>query len=167
MLAAAPKRRGPVLCDPAWGRRRWWLGLAAVAVAATGFTAARFLTQADARTHAPVVRPVFRVLTVGSAVSMPEAAPYLGLSYLPAPAGDPQGTLPGLPVAEVAPHSPAAAAGLRSGDLLLAINGGPVARAAPILELLRSYQPGQTVTLTVSRGGEQWDVSATLTASPR
>ena len=97
----------------------------------------------------------------------PAPAPYLGLSYLPVPAGDSTAGMPGLLITEAAPHSPGAAAGLRSGDMLLAVNGMAVERGTPILELLRSHQAGDTVTLTISRSGEQWDVSVLLGSSPR
>ncbi|MCX6024574.1 MAG: PDZ domain-containing protein [Chloroflexi bacterium] len=149
--------------------RRWrrWSVAAAAAAAAAGLTATHLLTQADPPMLSPRERPVYRVMAVGSAAMTPAPAPYLGLSYLPVPAADPTAAMPGLLITEAAPHSPGDTAGLRSGDLLLAINGVAVERGTPILDLLRSYRAGDTVTLTVSHGGEQWDVSVPLGTSPR
>ena len=72
----------------------------------------------------------------------------------------------GVVVADVASLSPAAEAGLRPGDVLLAVNGEPVhARFSEDLPAVRKYvadlPPGQPVTLTISRGDEE--VSLTMT----
>jgi two-component system NtrC family sensor kinase len=57
----------------------------------------------------------------------------------------------GVVASEVAPDSPAAAAGVRAGDVLLAIDGRPVDRPAEVFDLLHSSQEGQPLRYTVLR----------------
>jgi len=44
--------------------------------------------------------------------------------------------------------------GLRSGDVVLAINNQPASRGADLADLLRSYPSGRPLLVTVTRGGE-------------
>jgi hypothetical protein len=60
---------------------------------------------------------------------------------------------PGLIVAEVLADGPAAAAGLVAGDLILAVDGQPVALPEELLKVIQGYSPGDMVTLTVQKGG--------------
>ncbi len=69
---------------------------------------------------------------------------------------------PGLLVLRVAPDSPAAAAGIVRGDIILAVNGDPVNTMAEATFLLRTLQPGDTVELTVRHGDEERTVEVTL-----
>ncbi|SNU00331.1 putative serine protease PepD [Ruaniaceae bacterium KH17] len=62
----------------------------------------------------------------------------------------------------VNPGGPADQAGIRSGDLILAIDGTPVIGADEAIVTIRSNAPGDTVTLTIERGGAQRDVQLTL-----
>ncbi len=48
------------------------------------------------------------------------------------------------------------------GDWLLAVDGKPVETASDFLAIMDSYKPGQTVTLSIVRNGEQQDVAMTL-----
>ncbi|MCA8926362.1 MAG: PDZ domain-containing protein, partial [Planctomycetes bacterium] len=79
----------------------------------------------------------------------PAAAPaprvYLGLRAAP------QGDLPGILVEELDPDGPAAAAGLRKGDLVTAIDGVKLADMNELGRELGSMEPGQRVSLTVLR----------------
>lgn len=61
---------------------------------------------------------------------------------------DEQGTVT---VAEIAPQSPAAQAGVRKGDLLLALDGRPVASITEVKILMLDKQAGERVTLKVRR----------------
>ncbi len=54
-------------------------------------------------------------------------------------------------IAKVFPNSPAAEAGLRSGDLVVAANGKPLLSPIPLAELL-STTKGASVSLTIRRG---------------
>jgi hypothetical protein len=66
-------------------------------------------------------------------------------------------------VAAVAPESPAAAAGLTSGDRVVAVNGVPAGKImlADVRTWLRA-EPGTRVTLTVERDGVRSDLRVTL-----
>lgn len=63
---------------------------------------------------------------------------------------------PGGPVAvEVAPGSPAAAAGMAPGDVLLAVNGAPVESAAALLDILHASDRDTTLAYTLLRLEQQ------------
>ena len=59
-----------------------------------------------------------------------------------------------LVVTYVYPASPAAAAGLRSGDRLLAIDGAPLSTLGPLYDSVNRGQPGRAVVLSVTREGD-------------
>ena len=59
----------------------------------------------------------------------------------------------GAGVSQVQPGSPAAGAGLNGGDTVLAVNGRPVSNVNQFIATIADYSPGDTVTLTVQRGG--------------
>ncbi len=63
----------------------------------------------------------------------------------------------------VEPNSPAQAAGLRPGDLIVAAQGQPVTRAEALQQVVRATPPGQPVRLTVRRG----DQTLQLAVQPR
>jgi putative serine protease PepD len=86
---------------------------------------------------------------------------YLGVSMGDAPSGQ-DGAL----VQEVASGSPAADAGLQVGDLVTAIDGKPIQNAGEMIAAIRDHQPGDQVTVTVNRDGNQTSVSATLGERP-
>ncbi|MFB9375560.1 S1C family serine protease [Kineococcus gynurae] len=64
----------------------------------------------------------------------------------------------------VQPGGPADEAGLRAGDVILAIDGRAVTEAAELIVDIRARQPGDTVTLTVRRGSGTDEVPVTLAA---
>lgn len=65
-------------------------------------------------------------------------------------------------ITEVLPDSPAAEAGLQVDDVITAVNGDPVDAERTLRERLLAYQPGDTVTLDVLRGGETLTIEVTL-----
>ena len=65
-------------------------------------------------------------------------------------------------VAAVSPNSGAAEAGIQVGDIVTAFDGQPVESASDLMLDVRSKNPGDTVTLTVNRGGKTQDVKVTL-----
>jgi len=76
----------------------------------------------------------------------------------------------GVPVLRVVPGSPAAAAGLQPGDVVLGADGQPVKRTADLLAAVAAKKPGEKVMLQV-RGGAVGSaprgVDLTLAASAR
>jgi putative serine protease PepD len=72
--------------------------------------------------------------------------PYLGVSLREASINQ-----PGAQVQSVAAGSPAAAGGLRAGDLITALSGGTVIGPSQLVDDLAALKPGGKVTLTVVR----------------
>jgi S1-C subfamily serine protease len=61
-------------------------------------------------------------------------------------------------VVEVVDGSPAAKAGLRPEDLIVALDGAPVSSAGDLQRLMTEERIGQTLTVTVVRQGARIDV---------
>ena len=72
----------------------------------------------------------------------------------------------GLLVTSVAPDAPAAEAGLRFGDLIVAVDGVTIQEAGSpdALTALVSGEEGTSVTITVLRDGEEWEAAMTRAA---
>jgi len=62
--------------------------------------------------------------------------------------------------------SPGQQAGLQSGDVIIAVNGQPVASQADLAGQLFAQTPGAKVTLTIVRNGSQQTLTATLGERP-
>ena len=58
--------------------------------------------------------------------------------------------------------SPAAKAGLKDKDIVMAVNGVEVGKAGTLSDLIGEYKPGDTVQLTVIREGNEIAVNVTL-----
>jgi serine protease Do len=72
----------------------------------------------------------------------------------------------GVEVVEVLPGSPAAAAGLRRGAVLLAGGGKPLSSRDDYSTLLAQLAPGDRVTLQVGEGGQTREVNVRATRPP-
>ena len=64
--------------------------------------------------------------------------------------------------APIVPGGPAERAGLEPGDVIVAIDGKPVADSSELIVAIRSRSPGDTITLTVRRDGDERSVKVTL-----
>ncbi|ACO44917.1 S1C family serine protease [Deinococcus deserti] len=106
----------------------------------------------------------FMLLTELSAEDFKEANELLKLGL---------GDTPGAFFTGVTPGSPAAQAGLQAlrydpqgrklaGDVVTAVNGKRIVNFSQFQYAVRSYQPGDTVTLTVLRGSQTLNVKMTL-----
>lgn len=103
--------------------------------------------------------------------------PFLGITYLTidgqvaAEYGLPvqsgafiQNTRTGQPA--VQPGSAAASAGLRDGDIIVAVEGTRLDYNTSLRQLLLRHKPGDTITLTILRDGQERDVTVTLGERP-
>jgi putative serine protease PepD len=84
-------------------------------------------------------------------------------AYLGVQLGDGSG---GATVGQVASGAPAADAGVRSGDVVTAIDGKAVTSADALVNAVDAHKPGDTVTLKVKRGGSTNDVKVKLGTRP-
>ena len=69
----------------------------------------------------------------------------------------------GLVVDYLAPDGPAAAAGVQQNDILKMLNDQILTEPAQLAKLVRSYNEGTTVTLTLLRKGQEQKISVKLT----
>jgi len=115
---------------------------------------------------------------VGFAISMAEALPVLE-QLRAAAAGEPrqEGFFgvsivdrtdggQGAVIREVSDDTPATEAGIRAGDIVIAVDGQPVVGATGLVAAIRDLEPGDEVTVTVLRDGDPHDLTATLTTRP-
>jgi S1-C subfamily serine protease len=95
---------------------------------------------------------------------------YLGLAGTPAALAPPLAAQhdqrTGLRIAQVVPGSPAAAAGLRAGDLLLQAAGQPTTSAQALQKLMLADAIGKPLAITVLRSDALVDVIATPVELP-
>jgi S1-C subfamily serine protease len=111
-------------------------------------------------------RPIAdQLVTSGRAVH-----PFLGIQYAPlTPAIAAQlgvNVQNGIVIGAVVPGSPADNAGLRARDVVTAVDGQQITDESSLAEVLSQHQPGDSVTLTVVRSGQQQNVQATLGTAP-
>jgi 2-alkenal reductase len=96
--------------------------------------------------------------------------PYLGIRYTMIDSAMAiEQNLPvdnGALVAGVEPGTPADRAGLQVDDIITAVDGVSLAQDNSLRYMLTQYQPGDTVELTIQRGGEQLSVSIELGTRP-
>jgi serine protease Do len=98
----------------------------------------------------------------------PRRRPLLGVGLAPARVARRLRQSVGLPdrdgllVRAVDPGSPAAAAGLAEGDLLVAAGGRPLNSVDDLYDVLDGVQPGDSLVVTVVRGVDERDVAIEL-----
>lgn len=68
-------------------------------------------------------------------------------------------------ISEVTPGGPADAAGLLSGDVITGLQGRETSDSTELVVAIRSYAPGESVTVTFERGGQSRTVTLVLGAS--
>ena len=69
-------------------------------------------------------------------------------------------------VAEPQANSPAAKAGIQSGDVIVSVNGTPVHDARELAKRISAMAPGTSIALDVIHGGQQKTVTVTLGTLP-
>ncbi|WP_431999582.1 trypsin-like peptidase domain-containing protein [Streptomyces sioyaensis] len=65
----------------------------------------------------------------------------------------------------VAPGGPAAKAGIKAGDVITEVDGTPVHSGQELIVKIRSHRPGDTLALTLQRGGKERSVRLSLGSS--
>jgi len=94
--------------------------------------------------------------------------PFLGLAMQPIPVPEPAREILSadadevLLVTHVEPKGPAALAGVMVGDVIVAFNEKPVPGMREILDRLRASRIGDTISLTVFRGGAKVDLTVSV-----
>jgi putative serine protease PepD len=86
-------------------------------------------------------------------------------AYLGVSAGDAQGGA-GATVGSVTRGGPAAAAGLRAGDTILAVGGRTVTTGDELTAAVDAHAPGDTVSVLVDRGGHRVTLQVRLGTRP-
>jgi S1-C subfamily serine protease len=124
-----------------------------------------------------IARPIMAQALAGEEL----ARPYVGIRYqqidvklkqaknLPVDRGaliGPSTNASGVTEPAINPGSPAEAAGLKDGDIVTAIEDQAIDTEHPLDAVLTSYAPGQTVKMTVLRGGTSMTISVTLGTRP-
>jgi S1-C subfamily serine protease len=99
-------------------------------------------------------RPVIERLRSGADAADPG---YLGVRV-----EDPLDGSRGAVIASVEAGSPAASAGLRAGDLVIAVDGTAVDGASALAAAVQAHAPGKTVTVTYVRDGDERTTEVTL-----
>jgi len=104
-----------------------------------------------------------KILATLSAPSRPkklaEHRAILGLSMSPTE------TEEGIAIRSVQPNSPASAAGLRAGDVLVKVNDASLGIALAVNDALADKEPGDTINLTYRRDGTESQVQVKLAPS--
>ena len=72
----------------------------------------------------------------------------------------------GVMIAEIIKDTPAATSDLREGDLVVAIDGGPVTETRALQRVVGAAPPGRTLAVTVLRSGRRSDVRIAVGAMP-
>jgi putative serine protease PepD len=68
----------------------------------------------------------------------------------------------GATVSDVTDGGPAQTAGLRPGDVVIEVDGVAIEDGTQLIVAIRSYQPGDTITLTYERNGDRLRVDVVL-----
>ena len=105
-------------------------------------------------------KPIVERLRTGQSVAATPRA-YLGVTSQAV-----DGT-PGATLVDVGPGTPAAGAGLQAGDVIVALDGTPIANPDDLSEAIGTKKPGDRVTVTYNRNGARRTAQLSLGTRPR
>ncbi len=91
---------------------------------------------------------------------------WLGVSVQDMPGARTANRANGVTIANIDRTGPAARAGLRQGDLVLAVDGLHVDTAQGLIKAVAATPPGNAVKLTVRRGGQNLEIPVTVGRRP-
>jgi putative serine protease PepD len=86
---------------------------------------------------------------------------YVGISLVPNAGG-----ATGATVGSVSAGGPASSAGIRTSDVITAVNSTAITSTDQFIQVIDGYPPGRAVTLTIQRGGSTKNISVTLGVRP-
>lgn len=136
------------------------IGINSAKLAATGVEGMGFAIPIN------TVKPIVEQLINQGHVSYP----YLGIGVLDkqtaAQAGYKLNVDAGVIVMQIEVGGPADLAGIRQRDLILKVDGKETNTVAELRSAISERQIGDTVTITISRGGQESEVTATLVEMP-
>jgi putative serine protease PepD len=69
-------------------------------------------------------------------------------------------------VEQVVASSPAGTAGLRVGDVVVAVDGAPISGQAALVATIRDHRPGESLRIDIRRGGTALTLTAVLVERP-
>lgn len=72
----------------------------------------------------------------------------------------------GAVITEVQDGTPAADAGVRRGDVVIAVDGSPIDGSLGLIAAVRDRSPGDSIEIVVLRGGDRIDLTAVLETRP-
>ena len=110
---------------------------------------------------AETAKPVVEQLKTGSV-----DRPFVGISGQTVPADNSWNLPTGAMITEVLEGSPADDAGLKVTDIITEMDGNPVTSIADISGYIAAMKPGDTISLTIVRSGEELEVEVTLGETP-
>src|SRR4051794_18615869 len=87
-------------------------------------------------------------------------------AYLGVELGNATGSAEGAAIGTVRGGGPADAAGVKSGDVVVAIDGTPVAEADAAVAAIDAKKPGDKIVLSIVRGGQRQSITAKLGTRP-
>ncbi len=91
---------------------------------------------------------------------------FLGVSTSDGTASDGSAQRDGAKITSVVSGTPAAEAGIKAGDLVIAVDGVPVGSSDSLIANIRERTAGETVKITVLRGGRTLDLKTKLVTKP-
>jgi len=120
------------------------------------FTATNLLAHAQAGNTAIPTGASGQAATNGSQPPSPQPSS-IGVSIKAASADG-----RGIKVADIIKNGPADQAGLKFGDVIIAVNDIPVGKPTDLIRIIGSLQPGTRITITYLRKGEKKQSAATV-----
>ena len=91
---------------------------------------------------------------------------FLGVSAKDTTVKDGSAQRAGAQIASVSDGTPAAAAGLKTGDVIIAVDGQPIDSSTALVAQIRAMTAGDKATVTLIRDGARQDVQVTLAVKP-